>query len=210
METLRNWFHFLTDVRGLVQWGGYVALAIIVFTETGLMIGFFLPGDSLLVTAGLFAAKGDLNIVWLNALLMTCAVLGDATGYYIGRKLGPALFRREDSLFFKKKHLIATHEFYERHGGKTIIIARFVPVVRTFAPVVAGMANMGYRRFAAFNIIGGVGWVFSMTMLGYLLVTMFPATEKHIEKVIIVVVFLSLLPGLIEWLRARARAKKAA
>jgi len=210
METLREWFHFITDVRGLVQWGGYLALAIIVFTETGLMIGFFLPGDSLLVTAGLFAAKGDLNIVWLNALLMFCAITGDATGYYIGKKLGPALFRKEDSLFFKKKHLIATHEFYERHGGKTIIIARFVPVVRTFAPVVAGMANMGYRRFALFNIVGGVAWVFSMTMLGYLLVTMFPATEQHIEKVIIIVVFLSLLPGIIEWLRARARAKKAA
>ncbi|HUR81146.1 MAG TPA: VTT domain-containing protein [Thermoanaerobaculia bacterium] len=207
METLRDWFHFITDVRGLVQAGGYIALAIIVFTETGLMIGFFLPGDSLLVTAGLFAAKGDLNIFVLNALLMTCAVAGDATGYYIGRKLGPTLFRKEDSLLFKKKHLIATHEFYERHGGKTIIIARFVPVVRTFAPVVAGMANMGYRRFALFNIIGGVGWVFSMTMLGYLLVTMFPATEKHIEKVIIVVVFLSLLPGLIEWLRSRKRAR---
>jgi membrane-associated protein len=210
METLREWFHFITDVRGLVQAGGYIALAIIVFTETGLMIGFFLPGDSLLVTAGLFAAKGDLNIVLLNALLMTCAVLGDATGYYIGKKLGPAIFRKEDSFLFKKKHLIATQEFYERHGGKTIIIARFVPVIRTFAPVVAGMANMGYRRFAAFNIIGGVAWVFSMTMLGYLLVTMFPATEKHIEKVIIIVVFLSLLPGLIEWLRARGRAKKAA
>ncbi len=207
METLREWFHFITDVRGLVQAGGYIALAIIVFTETGLMIGFFLPGDSLLVTAGLFAAKGDLNIVILNALLMTCAIAGDATGYYIGKKLGPALFRKEDSLLFKKKHLIATHEFYERHGGKTIIIARFVPIVRTFAPVVAGMANMGYRRFALFNIIGGVGWVFSMTMIGYLLVTIFPATEKHIEKVIIVVVFLSLLPGLIEWLRARARAR---
>ena len=210
METLRDWFHFLTDVRGLVQWGGYIALAIIVFTETGLMIGFFLPGDSLLVTAGLFAAKGDLNIVWLNLLLMFCAVTGDATGYYIGKKLGPALFRKEDSLLFKKKHLIATHEFYERHGGKTIIIARFVPVIRTFAPVVAGMANMGYRRFALFNIIGGVAWVFSMTMLGYLLVTMFPATEKHIEKVIIIVVFLSILPGIIEWLRAKARAKRAA
>lgn len=208
METLRDWFHFLTDVRGLVQAGGYIALAIIVFTETGLMIGFFLPGDSLLVTAGLFAAKGDLNIVWLNVLLMSCAVLGDATGYYIGKKLGPALFRKEDSLLFKKKHLIATHEFYERHGGKTIIIARFVPIVRTFAPVVAGMAGMGYRRFALFNIIGGVGWVFSMTMLGYLLVTMFPATEKHIEKVIIIVVFLSLLPGIIEWLRAKSRAKR--
>jgi len=210
METLRNWFHFITDVRGLVQWGGYVALSIIVFTETGLMIGFFLPGDSLLVTAGLFAAKGDLNIVYLNLLLMTCAVAGDATGYYIGKKLGPALFRREDSLLFKKKHLIATHEFYERHGGKTIIIARFVPIVRTFAPVVAGMGNMGYRRFALFNIIGGVSWVFSMTMLGYLLVTMFPATEQHIEKVIIIVILISLLPGVIEWLRARSRAKKAA
>ena len=208
METLRDWFHFLTDVRGLVQAGGYVALAIIVFTETGLMIGFFLPGDSLLVTAGLFAAKGDLNIVFLNALLMTCAIAGDATGYYIGKKLGPALFRKEDSLLFKKKHLIATHDFYERHGGKTIIIARFVPIIRTFAPVVAGMAGMSYRRFAMFNIIGGIGWVFSMTMLGYLLVTMFPATEKHIEKVIIVVILVSLLPGVIETLRMRARAKR--
>src|SRR5215212_2606124 len=128
METLRSWFHYLTDVQGLIQTGGYVALAIIVFVETGLMVGFFLPGDSLLVTAGLFAAKGDLNIVFLNVLLMFCAITGDATGYYIGWKLGPALFKREDSLFFKKKHLIAAHDFYEKHGGKTIIIARFVPV----------------------------------------------------------------------------------
>lgn len=208
METLKDWFHFLTDVRGLVQAGGYIALAIIVFTETGLMIGFFLPGDSLLVTAGLFAAKGDLNIVWLNLLLMFCAITGDATGYYIGKKLGPALFRKEDSLLFKKKHLIATQEFYERHGGKTIIIARFVPVIRTFAPVVAGMAGMGYRKFALFNVVGGIAWVFSMTMLGYLLVTMFPATEQHIEKVIIIVIVLSLLPGVFEFLRAR-RSRKA-
>lgn len=205
MESIRDLFHFLSDVRGLVQAGGYVALAIIVFAETGLMIGFFLPGDSLLVTAGLFAAKGDLNIFLLNGLLMFCAIVGDATGYYIGRKLGPALFRREDSLLFKKKHLIATHEFYERHGGKTIIIARFVPVVRTFAPVVAGIGNMGYRRFAMFNIIGGIGWVFSMTMIGYLLVTLFPATEKHIEKVIIIVIFVSILPAIIEWLRSKRR-----
>ena len=209
MESLRDLFHFLTDVRGLVQAGGYIALAIIVFTETGLMIGFFLPGDSLLVTAGLFAAKGDLNIVWLNLLLMFCAVAGDATGYYIGKKLGPALFRKEDSFFFKKKHLIATHDFYEKHGGKTIILARFIPVIRTFAPVVAGMANMSYRRFAMFNIVGGIGWVFSMTMIGYLLVTLFPATEQHIEKVIIIVIFLSILPGIIEFLRARRNAKRA-
>jgi membrane-associated protein len=206
MESIRDLFHFLTDVRGLVQAGGYIALALIVFTETGLMVGFFLPGDSLLVTAGLFAAKGDLNIVFLNVLLMICAIGGDATGYYIGRKLGPALFRREDSLLFKKKHLLATQEFYVRHGGKTIIIARFVPIIRTFAPVVAGMANMSYRRFAVFNIIGGIGWVFSMTMIGYLLVTVFPATERHIEKVILVVVFLSILPGLLELVRNRLRS----
>jgi membrane-associated protein len=209
LHKLHEWFAYLTDVRGLVAAGGYIALAIIVFTETGLMIGFFLPGDSLLVTAGLFAAKGDLNIVLLNLLLMTCAILGDATGYMIGKQLGPALFRKEDSLLFKKKHLIATQDFYERHGGKTIIIARFVPIVRTFAPVVAGMARMSYRRFAMFNIVGAIGWVFSMTMLGYLLVTLFPATERHIEKVIIVVIFVSLLPGIIEFLRARRRGHSA-
>ena len=166
MEWLKDAFHFLTDVRGLVQWGGYIALAVIVFTETGLMIGFFLPGDSLLVTAGLFAAKGDLNIVFLNVLLMFCAITGDATGYYIGKKLGPALFRKEDSLLFKKKHLIATHEFYERHGGKTIIIARFVPIIRTFAPFVAGIGKMSYARFAMFNVVGAVVWVTSLVFLG--------------------------------------------
>lgn len=209
MQTLRDWFHFLTDVQGLIQAGGYVGLSIIVFAETGLMVGFFLPGDSLLVTAGLFAAKGDLDIVLLNVLLITCAILGDATGYYIGQRLGPALFRKEDSLFFKKKHLLATQEFYERHGGKTIVIARFVPVIRTFAPVVAGIAGMGYRRFAAYNIFGGIGWVVSMTMIGYTLVKAFPGIEKHIEIVILVVIFLSLLPGIIEIIRARLRGEKS-
>jgi membrane-associated protein len=162
------------------------------------------------VTAGLFAAKGDLNIVVLNVLLMSMAIIGDATGYYIGRKLGPALFRKEDSWFFKKKHLIATQEFYERHGGKTIIIARFVPVIRTFAPVVAGVGNMSYRRFAFFNIIGGIGWVFSMTMVGYSILKMFPQAEKHLHIIIVVVIFLSILPGIIEVLRAKMRAKKEA
>jgi membrane-associated protein len=206
MDTLRHWLHFITDVRGLVQAGGLIALAIIVFTETGLMVGFFLPGDSLLVTAGLFAAKGDLNIFSLIALLSVCAILGDATGYAIGKKLGPALFKREDSLLFKKKHLIAAHDFYEKHGGKTIIIARFVPIIRTFAPVVAGMGGMSYRRFAMFNIVGGVAWVTSMTMIGYGLVTMFPATEKHIEKVIIIVILISFVPAVIEWRRAKRHA----
>lgn len=206
LETIRHWFHYITDVRGLVQAGGYIALAIIVFAETGLMIGFFLPGDSLLVTAGLFAAKGDLNILYLIVLLSVCAIVGDAVGYSIGKRLGPALFKKEDSLLFKKKHLIAAHDFYEKHGGKTIIIARFVPIIRTFAPVVAGMAGMKYRRFALFNIFGGIGWVVSMTMIGYGLVTMFPATEKHIEKVIIIVILISFIPPAIEWWRARKHA----
>ena len=208
MDFIRDSFHFLTDVQGLIQWGGYLGLSIIVFVETGLMVGFFLPGDSLLVTAGLFAAKGDLNIVYLNLLLMTMAILGDATGYLIGKKLGPALFRRDDSLLFKKKHLIKTHEFYEKHGGKTIIIARFVPIIRTFAPVVAGVGQMPYRRFAVFNVIGGIGWVFSMTMIGYSLIKMFPDIEKHLHIVFVVVVFLSILPGIIEFLRERKRAQR--
>jgi membrane-associated protein len=209
LETLKLWFNYLMDVHGLIQTGGYVALAVIVFIETGLMVGFFLPGDSLLVTAGLFAAKGDLNIVVLNLLLMACAVAGDATGYYIGRKLGPALFRRDDSLFFKKQHLIAAHDFYEKHGGKTIIIARFVPVIRTFAPVVAGIGQMSYGHFAAYNVVGGVGWVFTMTMIGYSLIKIFPGIEKHINIVIIVVIVLSILPGIIEFLRAKMKARNA-
>ena len=208
MQTLRSWFHFLSDVQGLIHAGGYVGLAIIVFAETGLMIGFFLPGDSLLVTAGLFAAKGDLNIVVLNVLLMAMAVLGDATGYFIGWRLGPALFRREDSLLFKKRHLIATRDFYEKHGGKTIIIARFIPVIRTFAPVVAGIGNMSYRRFAMFNIVGGIGWVFSMTMIGYALLKIFPQAEKHLHIIIAVVIFLSILPGIIEFIRGKRGAKR--
>lgn len=195
------------DVQGLIQTGGYVALAIIVFVETGLMVGFFLPGDSLLVTAGLFAAKGDLNIVILNVLLIICAIAGDATGYYIGRTLGPALFRRDDSFFFKKQHLITARDFYVKHGGKTIIIARFVPIIRTFAPVVAGIGQMSYRHFAAYNVIGGAGWVITMTMIGYSLIRLFPGIEKHIHIVIIVVIFLSILPGIIEFLRAKMKGQ---
>gem|GEM_PF-102255 len=208
MDYLRELFHWVTDVEGMIRAGGYLALAIIVFAETGLMFGFFLPGDSLLVTAGLFAAKGDLNIVYLNLLLITMAIVGDATGYFIGKKLGPALFRRKSSRFFKKEHLIKTQLFYEKHGGKTIVIARFVPIIRTFAPVVAGIADMKYRRFLAFNVFGGIGWVVSMTMIGYLLGRLIPDIDKYIEIVIIVVIFLSLLPGIIEHWRARRASRR--
>lgn len=187
-------FHLLTDVEALVRWGGYLGLSLIVFTETGLMIGFFLPGDSLLVTAGLFAAQGHFDIVVLNVLLISMAIAGDATGYLIGRVLGPKLFERPSSRLFRREHLITTRLFYEMHGGKTIIIARFIPVLRTFAPVVAGIAGMGYRRFALFNIVGGVGWVTSMTLTGYGLGRLFPQIAHSIGLVILIAVGISLVP----------------
>jgi membrane-associated protein len=208
LDLIQSFFKTLYNVPELIRWGGMVGLILIVFAETGLMIGFFLPGDSLLVTAGLFAAKGDLNIWWLNISLILAAVIGDAVGYWIGYKAGKALYSRPNSFFFRRQHLIATHEFYEKHGGKTIIIARFMPIFRTFAPVVAGAAEMTYRRFAVFNIIGGVLWVISMTLTGYFLGLAVPDLEKHIHIVVAVVIALSLLPAAIAWLKAKLDARK--
>jgi len=203
MDFIRTFFETIYDVPSLVRIGGLIGLIVVVFAETGLLIGFFLPGDSLLITAGLFAAKGDFNIITLNATLMLAAILGDATGYWIGRHMGQALYNRPDSLLFRKEHLRLTHEFYERHGGKTIILARFMPIVRTFAPVVAGAAEMGYRQFATFNVIGGIGWVLSMTLAGYYLGRAVPNIESNIHYVVAIVIGLSLLPPVIAWLRSR-------
>src|SRR5947207_11400030 len=166
---LQNLAHQLYDVEGIIRWGGLLMLVVIIFAETGLMVGFFLPGDSLLVTAGVFSAAGHLELWTLLAAVTAAAIVGDQVGYWIGYRAGPLLFRREDSLLFKRRHLLRAHAFYERHGGKTIILARFMPIIRTFAPVVAGVARMEYRRFLAFNIFGGIGWVFSMILTGYFL-----------------------------------------
>ncbi len=189
----------------LVRWGGYVVLVAIVFTETGLLIGFFLPGDSLLITAGLVAAAGTLNIWWLNVLLILAAVVGDSVGYAIGWRLGPRLFTREKSLLFNPRHVERTRQFYERHGAKTIVIARFVPIIRTFAPVVAGVGQMAYRRFIFYNIAGGVGWVLSMTWAGYLLGQAIPNIGSHIHIVVAIVIVLSVIPIVIEIVRERRR-----
>jgi membrane-associated protein len=205
VEFIQDAFRTLYNVPELIRLGGMVGLIAIVFAETGLMIGFFLPGDSLLVTAGLFAARGDLNIIWLNVALILAAIIGDATGYWIGLRAGQALYSRPNSFLFRREHLIKTHAFYEKHGGKTIVIARFMPIVRTFAPVVAGAASMTYRKFAVYNITGGIAWVLSMTLVGYFLGRTVPNIEKNIHLVVAVVIFLSLLPGIIAW----ARAKKA-
>jgi membrane-associated protein len=204
MQSLLDFLHRIRDVRGLIAWGGYVGLTIIIFAETGLLVGFFLPGDSLLVTAGLLAATtGALNVWMLGLLLTVASIIGNTVGYAIGDAAGPRLFTREDSLFFNKKHLYRAHEFYERHGGKTVIIARFMPIVRTFVPVVAGMADMGYRRYTTFNVVGGLAWIWSMLFIGYFLGRYIPGVDEHVETVIVIVIFLSLLPGIIGWLKAR-------
>jgi membrane-associated protein len=209
VEIIRWFIELIRDPGELIRWGGYPALAAIIFLETGALV-FFLPGDSLLVMAGVYAAKGDLSIWALNLLLIPLAILGDATSYTIGARAGPHLFSRPRSRFFKPEHLHAAHAFYEKHGGKAIILARFMPLVRTFVPVVAGVAQMSYRRFAMYNVVGASAWVISMTLIGFGLGSSVPHLDRHIEKVIVVVVFLSLVPGFVEYWRVRRRKALAA
>ncbi len=204
---------FLVDVLtgrysldALIQWGGYALLAAIVFAETGLLIGCFLPGDSLLITAGLLAAAGHLNIWWLNGLLIAAAIVGDSVGYAIGVRLGPRIFTRQKSLLFNPKHVERTHRFYEKYGPKTIVIARFVPIVRTFAPVLAGVGTMQYRRFLFYNVAGGIGWVVSMSWAGFLLGRTVPNISRHIHILVIVVIVLSCVPIAVEIYRERRKA----
>ena len=194
----------LPTLKEIVVWGGYIGLFAIIFSETGLLIGFFLPGDSLLVTAGLYAsATGSLDPVILILVLSVAAITGDATGYSIGLRAGHSLFNRPQSRFFRRDHLIKTKEFYDKYGGVTIIIARFMPFARTFAPVIAGVAEMTYPRFAMFNVVGGIGWVASMVLLGYFLGQHIPGIEEKIEYVIAVIVFLSILPMVIKYIQHR-------
>ena len=205
MNFVQNLFHTVYNVPELIRFVGQFGLPLVIFAETGLLVGFFLPGDSLLITAGLFAARGDLSLPLLIATLIPAAILGNATGYLIGKRTGKALYSRPDSLLFRREHLQMTHEYYERHGGQTIIIAQFAPILRTFAPVVAGVAEMGYRRFASYNVIGAMLWITSMTLTGYLLGNVIPGIERRIDVLVMVVVAISLLPALIGWLRSRRR-----
>jgi len=196
----------LPTLKEIVIWGGYVGLFAIVFSETGLLVGFFLPGDSLLVTAGLYAeATHELDPAKLIPLLIVAAIAGNATGYSIGRRAGQSLYKREQSRFFRKDHLIKTREFYEKYGPITIVLAQFMPFARTFAPVVAGIGEMAYRRFALFNAAGAIAWITSMVLLGYFLGQSIPGIEHRIEYVIALVVFLSILPMLIKILRHKMK-----
>jgi membrane-associated protein len=200
----------LPTLKEVVIWGGYAGLAFIIFAETGLLVGFFLPGDSLLVTAGLYAAAtGALDPALLIIILSLAAVVGDATGYLIGLKAGQSLYQREQSRFFRRDHLLKTRAFYEKYGGITIVLARFMPFARTFAPVVAGVAEMKYRRFALFNITGGISWIVSMVLIGYFLGHLIPGIESKIEYVIAIVIFLSVLPMLIKYAQHRLNNRSA-
>ncbi|MBI4598519.1 MAG: VTT domain-containing protein [Candidatus Omnitrophica bacterium] len=211
METLREFFANLYHFDALIRWGGYTVLVGIVFAETGLLAGFFLPGDSLLVTAGLLAVgDGPLNIGALIILLSAAAIAGDSTGYAIGYHAGPKIFRREDSRWFRKEHVRRTQRFYDTYGAKTIVLARFMPFVRTFAPTVAGVARMRYRTFVIFNILGGISWVASMTLAGYWLGRSVPHIDRQLHWIILGIIIVSMLPIIREWLVSRHRRHEPA
>ncbi len=207
MDWVQEFFRTVYNVPELIRLFGLFGVVFIIFAETGLMVGFFLPGDSLLVTAGLFAARGDLPIGWMIPCLLVAAICGNATGYFIGHKAGAALYSRPNSFFFRRQHLIKAHDFYERHGGIAIVVAQFMPIVRTFTPVVAGAASMTYRRFITFNVVGAICWVTSMTQIGYWLGQAIPNIDKRIDLLVAAVIFLSLLPAIIAWVRSRLRAR---
>jgi membrane-associated protein len=216
LQALIDFLRSLTEPAQLIRllstvftgWWGYALLCGIVFAETGLLVGFFLPGDSLLFTVGVVAGAGHLDIVAINFALIFCAILGNGTGYLLGRKIGVRLFANPNSKVFRRSHLEKTQAFYEKHGGKIIIYAQFMPIIRTYAAFVAGVAGMGYPRFFSFNVLGSVGWVFSMTMLGYTLGSR-PLVRAHFEKVIIAIILASLTPIFVEFVRHRLAERSA-
>lgn len=193
--------HF--DIKQIVESFGYIGLFAIIFAESGLLVGFFLPGDSVLFTAGFLASQGIMNIYLLVPLLFIAAVTGDSVGYMFGHKVGKKLFTKEDSIFFHKKHLIRAQEFYEKHGGKTITIARFLPVVRTFAPIVAGMGEMPYSKFIFYNLLGGFLWAVCLPLAGYFLGSLIPDVDKYLLPIIVLIVIASVLPTAIHLIKER-------
>ena len=191
----------------MTGWFGYALLAGIVFAETGLLVGLFFPGDSLLFTVGVVAGAGGLDIVKIATVLVAASIIGDQTGYWLGRRTGPAIFKRKDSRLFKQEYVASTTRFYEKHGGKTLIYAKFVPIVRTFAPFMAGVGKMNYLRFLSFNIWGGLGWVLLATLAGYNLGGI-PVIRRNFEKVVLGIVVVSVLPVVIHVLKERRSATK--
>ncbi|MBI4092407.1 MAG: VTT domain-containing protein [Candidatus Kerfeldbacteria bacterium] len=193
------------DLASLVKSAGYLGVTAIVFAENGLLIGFFLPGDSLLFTAGFLASQGFFDITLLTVLLFVASVVGVGVGYWFGKYTGPKLFRRPDSRFFKHENLEKAQAFYHKHGGKTIILARFIPIVRTFAPIVAGIANMHYGKFMVYNVVGGAVWAIGLTLGGYWLGTKVENVDRYLLPIIAVIILLSVLPGIVHMLKTPER-----
>jgi len=189
---------FHMDIVELVKAVGYVGLFVIVFAESGVFFGFFLPGGSMLFTAGLLASQGLFNVHALIIILGLAAILGDSVGYWFGSKVGPKIFTREDSLFFKKKHLEQTKKFYDKYGARTIVLGRFIPIVRTFAPILAGVAEMHYGKFIRYNILGAIFWAIGMTLLGYFVGSSVPNMQDYLLPIILAIIFLSILPIFLE------------
>jgi membrane-associated protein len=210
IHSLKSLVEQVYNVRGLIEWGGTALVCLVVFVETGMFVGFFLPGDSLLVTAGVFAGAGQLKLAELLIFVTLCAIAGDQVGYWIGRRAGKTLYQRRDSRFFKKRHLERAHEFYEQYGGKTIIMARFVPIIRTFCPPVAGAAEMSYGRYLAYDVAGGFLWVWGMILLGFTLGKTIPNVDKKIHLVIAGVIVASFIPAAWHAWRSRSASPKPA
>ena len=197
------------DPRDLLVNFGTIGLFLIVFAESGLFFGFFLPGDSLLFTAGLFAAQGTLNLPLILVGCFIAAVAGDQVGYVFGQRVGPALFKRPDSKLFKQEYVERARAFFEKHGPKTIVLARFVPILRTFAPILAGVGRMQYRTFVSYNLIGGFLWAVGVTLLGYWLGNLIPDIDAYLLPIIAVIIALSFIPIGLEWLKRRRESARA-
>jgi membrane-associated protein len=206
LDSILHFFRALFNPEGLrelIRAGGAPLICAIVFVETGFFVGFFLPGDSLLVTAGILSAGAVIPLKWLLSPVMLCAIVGDQIGYWIGRTAGPALYKKEDSLLFRRSHLRRAHDFYEKYGGRAVILARFIPIIRTFCPPVAGAAKMSYARYLVFDIFGGVFWVGTMILGGYFLGRSIPNISQRIHYVIAIVILISILPAIVSIVRAR-------
>ncbi len=209
MENLLEFIKTILNPQSIISYGGLALLIFIVFAETGLFFGFFLPGDSLLFVAGLMCGTPifDVNIYTLIFSLIAAGILGNFVGYYFGKKTGPMLFQRDDSLLFKKKHANAAKEFYNRYGGTAIVLGRFIPIIRTFVPIMAGVVNLDFKKFVIYNIVGCIAWVVSMVLAGYFLGRIFPTLQENLEIIVITIILLSMIPVVLTYLKEHRRMK---
>ncbi len=209
-ETFIEFFKELTHPQSIIHYGGLSLLVIVIFAETGIMVGFFLPGDSLLFTAGLLTATGilDYNIITVLLSVTAAAILGDSLGFYIGKKMGKSLFKKKESLLFKPEYVTLTKQFYDKHGGKALVLGRFLPIIRTFAPILAGVVNLEYRKFIFYNVTGGILWVFSLILVGYFLGVWTPGIKEYLEYIILFLIIVTTIPVVRTFLKERAEAKK--